>query len=105
MPTAVAIQCVEVTTPNVPSISGRVVNGLGLMLPAMNLVLSGDPYSTVIAIKKCRCTASGTSAQRVAPLLSFRSIMGDAGTRATTAAPVDRPRRRARAGQGVHCFG
>ncbi len=35
MPTAVAIQCVEVTTPKVPSISGRVVNGLGLMLPAM----------------------------------------------------------------------
>src|SRR3954447_11579325 len=30
MPTAVAIQCVEVTTPNVPSISGRVVNGFGL---------------------------------------------------------------------------
>ena len=32
MPTAVAIQCVEVTTPNVPSISGRVVKGLGLIL-------------------------------------------------------------------------
>src|ERR1700756_4284680 len=32
MPTAVAIQWVEVTTPNVPSISGRVVKGLGLML-------------------------------------------------------------------------
>src|SRR5690349_22284628 len=32
IPTAVAIQCVEVTTPNVPSISGRVVNGSGLML-------------------------------------------------------------------------
>ena len=32
MPTAVAIQCVEVTTPKVPSISGRVVKGLGLML-------------------------------------------------------------------------
>jgi hypothetical protein len=31
MPTAVAIQWVEVTTPKVPSISGRVVNGLGLM--------------------------------------------------------------------------
>src|SRR5881409_4106622 len=30
IPTAVAIQWVEVTTPNVPSISGRVVNGLGL---------------------------------------------------------------------------
>ena len=31
MPTAVAIQCVEATTPKVPSISGRVVNGLGLI--------------------------------------------------------------------------
>src|ERR1043166_3642168 len=30
IPTAVAIQCVEVTTPKVPSISGRVVNGFGL---------------------------------------------------------------------------
>src|SRR5213078_879088 len=30
IPTAVAIQWVEVTTPNVPSISGRVVKGLGL---------------------------------------------------------------------------
>src|SRR5579862_5449735 len=32
MPTAVAIQWVEVTTPTVPSISGRVVKGFGLML-------------------------------------------------------------------------
>src|ERR1700724_1618687 len=32
IPTAVAIQWVEVTTPNVPSISGLVVNGLGLIL-------------------------------------------------------------------------
>ena len=31
MPTAVAIQCVEVTTPKVPTISGRVVKGLGLI--------------------------------------------------------------------------
>ncbi len=31
MPTAVAIQWVEATTPNVPTISGRVVKGLGLM--------------------------------------------------------------------------
>jgi hypothetical protein len=37
MPTAVAIQWVEATTPKVPSISGRVVNGLGLMLPASEL--------------------------------------------------------------------
>src|SRR3954470_9474217 len=39
IPTAVAIQCVEVTTPNVPSISGRVVTGSGLMLLAMGLLL------------------------------------------------------------------
>src|SRR6476469_4654065 len=32
IPTAVAIQCVDVTTPKVPSISGRVVNGLGFIL-------------------------------------------------------------------------
>src|ERR1700716_639997 len=32
IPTAVAIQCVEVTTPKVPSISGLVVNGSGLIL-------------------------------------------------------------------------
>jgi hypothetical protein len=31
MPTAGAIQWVEVTTPKVPTISGRVVNGLGLI--------------------------------------------------------------------------
>src|SRR5512143_4347353 len=32
IPTAVAIQWVDVTTPKVPSISGRVVNGSGLIL-------------------------------------------------------------------------
>ncbi len=31
MPTAVAIQWVDVTTPNVPSISGRVVKGFGFI--------------------------------------------------------------------------
>ena len=31
MPTAVAIQCVLATTPKVPTISGRVVKGLGLI--------------------------------------------------------------------------
>src|ERR1700752_3916006 len=35
IPTAVAIQWVEVTTPKVPSISGRVVNGSGLMFLAI----------------------------------------------------------------------
>src|SRR5215217_7374350 len=45
MPTAVAIQCVEVTTPKVPSISGRVVNGSGLML------LMGVQYGVGIAVR------------------------------------------------------
>src|SRR6201996_4587392 len=40
-PTAVAIQFVEVTTPNVPSISGRVVNGSGLIL-LMRICLAGN---------------------------------------------------------------
>ena len=35
MPTAVAIQCVVATTPKVPSISGRVVKGLGLILETL----------------------------------------------------------------------
>src|SRR5580698_1541448 len=39
MPTAVAIQCVVVTTPNVPSISGRVVKAFGLILVINNLLL------------------------------------------------------------------
>src|SRR5215469_17048234 len=43
IPTAVAIQWVEVTTPNVPSISGRDVNGSGLILPVMVLVLLYEP--------------------------------------------------------------
>src|SRR6478609_9073876 len=97
MPTAVAIQCVEVTTPKVPSISGRVVNGLGLMLPAMRLVLSGRPYSTLIGGKKV---------PPVAPLLRFRSMMVEGGTRGTggtaIASLLDRPRRHARSGQDVH---
>src|SRR5438477_12850276 len=41
IPTAVAIQCVEVTTPNVPSISGLVVNGSGLMLLIESCFLGG----------------------------------------------------------------
>src|SRR6202035_1977245 len=41
IPTAVAIQCVEVTTPKVPSISGRVVNGSGLIL-LMGIYLAGN---------------------------------------------------------------
>src|SRR5262252_5082729 len=54
MPTAVAIQWVEVTTPNVPSISGRVVKGLGLMLLMDSTLLHrifglAGPHFTTIA--------------------------------------------------------
>src|SRR5215470_796602 len=45
MPTAVAIQWVEATTPKVPSITGRVVKGLGLMLPA--IVSCGGPVGVL----------------------------------------------------------
>jgi hypothetical protein len=41
MPTAVAIQCVVATTPNVPSISGRVVKGSGLTMLAMGYLIYG----------------------------------------------------------------
>src|SRR6478609_5142246 len=49
MPTAVAIQCVEVTTPKVPSISGRVVNGLLLMFGATIHLFAGSFYLVVLA--------------------------------------------------------
>src|SRR5882672_2364048 len=52
MPTAVAIQWVEVTTPNVPSISGRVVNGLGLIL-----VMEGRLFY-VVTLRQTRCIPS-----------------------------------------------
>src|SRR6185437_2233220 len=51
MPIAVAIQCVEVTTPKVPSISGRLVKGLGLMLDGRGgivhlvVVTGAEPHS------------------------------------------------------------
>src|SRR6185437_94631 len=57
MPTAVAIQCVEVTTPNVPSISGRVVKGFGLILEVVlgttgmgrTCSVAGGPYQALAA--------------------------------------------------------
>src|SRR5437016_5168495 len=46
MPTAVAIQWVEATTPKVPSISGRVVKGLGLTLLMRDPGLGGGQLIT-----------------------------------------------------------
>src|SRR3984885_13599870 len=54
MPTAVAIQWVVVTTPNVPSISGRVVNVLGLTLVINVLLLPSDMEAF-----SAGCAASG----------------------------------------------
>src|SRR6478735_11974973 len=45
IPTAVAIQWVDVTTPKVPSISGRVVNGFGLMFFIEDLGRGGTPIN------------------------------------------------------------
>jgi hypothetical protein len=47
MPTAVAIQWVEVTTPKVPSISGRVVKAFGLILVMKVLLLPAVMQRTV----------------------------------------------------------
>src|SRR6186713_2187750 len=63
MPTAVAIQCVEATTPNVPSISGLVVNGSGLMLLAMGYLSFGAQLITDAAAPPMRCR-HGTRASR-----------------------------------------
>jgi hypothetical protein len=44
---------VDVTTPNVPSISGRVVKGLGLMLAA---IFGRFPASGVFWVSSCVAT-------------------------------------------------
>src|SRR5579883_514341 len=64
MPTAVAIQWVEATTPNVPSISGRVVKVFGLMLVINVLLLTslmGQRRSAVAPVPPgaYRLTVSG----------------------------------------------
>src|SRR6185295_7468018 len=76
MPTAVAIQCVEVTTPKVPSISGRVVNGLGLILPAMRLVPSCRPFLAYTAMDMaCRMQIpSATGLIAASPFMDINNI-------------------------------
>ena len=53
MPTAVAIQWVDVTTPNVPSISGRVVKGFGLI------------FETIVEIPVARADDTGALVHRL----------------------------------------
>jgi len=96
MPTAVAIQCVEVTTPNVPSISaaGERV-GIDVACHGSRPV-GRSLYYAIESMKVPR-------ARIIAPLLRFRSMMpGCWAKRAVIAAPLDRARRRARSGQGIH---
>src|ERR1700761_7851997 len=57
IPTAVAIQWVEVTTPKVPSISGRVVNVLGLTLVMYSLC--GIAWSGTLPVDLAGCAAPG----------------------------------------------
>src|SRR6202163_2899256 len=76
IPTAVAIQWVEVTTPKVPSISGLVVNGSGLML------LIGTHYCAGAAWR-AHLTTAEAGCQRVHGgilLVSLRSCGRVGGT-------------------------
>src|SRR5580704_13153969 len=66
IPTAVAIQWVEVTTPNVPSISGRVVNGSGLIL------LMG--IRSCVGEKRAHLTTAGTACQPAADAALLASL-------------------------------
>src|SRR6266849_1612909 len=58
IPTAVAIQWVDVTTPKVPSISGLVVNGSGLIL----LI---ETYRCAAAVQRAQLTTAEAACQRV----------------------------------------
>src|SRR5947209_11287658 len=72
IPTAVAIQCVEVTTPKVLSISGRVVNGSGLILLMKNPAACGagaalehsrSGMPTGVSVSRTRCGILHDAAQ------------------------------------------
>src|SRR5256884_6905003 len=67
MPTAVAIQWVDVTTPKVPSISGRVVNGSGLML-LMGIHYRADAVGAGALDHSQACLPTGPS-QCLAPII------------------------------------
>src|SRR5271169_2793341 len=71
MPTAVAIQCVVVTTPNVPSISGRVVKVFGLTLVIYVLLFLSDMAAKLLAMRllagcAARCMENGQRLETVA---------------------------------------
>src|SRR5215813_7139068 len=73
IPTAVAIQWVEVTTPKVPSISGRVVKGSGLMWLAMFFVFrfQHDPEKWKSVFRKDRAPKTGA---RLAHLITAARV-------------------------------
>src|SRR5262245_24324263 len=81
MPTAVAIQWVDETTPNVPSISGRVVKGFGLILPAMrSKFLVRGHHSTAAAACVPRASHARAGRRRAcdaSPPLVVRNVQPD----------------------------
>src|SRR5271154_3868629 len=86
IPPAVAIQWVEVTTPKVPSISGLVVNGSGLMLLMGNPAFRKVPHLTTA---KAGCQQAGR-----AGLLASASSRGyGGGVDGMTGDAVDQRRR------------
>src|SRR3984893_3672019 len=74
MPTAVAIQWVEVTTANVPSISGRVVKGLGLTLLMRGSVPGGLSFGRFAQ----RFSVYHVAELRTLPLWPQHALLGGA---------------------------
>src|SRR5471032_1008889 len=74
MPTAVAIQCVDVTTPNVPSISGRVVKGFGLTFEILVFM------AEALILVACDTTRTGLRVGALFSAVKFRQLFdADAG--------------------------
>jgi hypothetical protein len=92
----VAIQWVEVTTPKVPSISGRVVNGLGLML-----FIGLPPAAATADLTSFRRLSQSRFRQfrhgRNARIGAGSRMCGDPGGMAALAAQPTGPQRRRRA--------
>src|SRR5271154_2309893 len=79
MPTAVAIQCVVVTTPNVPSISGRVVKVFGLTLVIYVLLLLSDfLLSGMAGLDPAGCAGMGQRLEHGSALRDGLNVSGRA---------------------------
>src|SRR6476660_8507759 len=95
MPTAVAIQWVDVTTPKVPSISGRVVNGLGLIFFIEDLGAIGSPINHSLG-------AQPTRRARFSSSLAGKAILANPVPGLAAAATGRRSQARRRRGCPAH---